>query len=156
MTITAIKTAISNLTPTWDSDISINVRGYDSDNPILPTLSEAECPMRMIGMPDDKNRSQLDFIAMGKASNRMTWEILDRLYMFPVNLDMGIENYGIQIDLYKESYNTAVLNSRNLGTTNAKVEQVTYDGPYIRNFPDVPGATAFWVVDALVTVEEFV
>lgn len=153
MAIATIMAGIKALVPTYDSDVTVNVRGYDE---IQPTLTEAECPMRMIGMPDDKNRAQLDFIAMGKASNKMTWEILDRLYMFPVNLDLGIENYAHHIFDYKQSYTAQVNNNRKLSTTNAKVEQVVFDGPYVRNFPDVPNATAYWVVDAVLMVEEFV
>lgn len=153
MAIATIMAGIKALAPTFDSDVVVNVRGYDE---IEATLNESECPMRMIGMPDDKNRSQFDFIAMGKASNKMTWEILDRLYMFPVNLDLGVENYAHHIFDYKESYAAQANNNRKLGTTNAKIEQVTFDGPYVRNFPDVPGAPAFWVVDAVLIVEEFV
>jgi len=152
MTITAIKDALAALTPTYDTDVDVNVWGYS----IKATLNESECPVRMFLNTDDKNRAEFSFIGMGKASNLMTWDILDRLLMFPVNLDKGIENYNHRIDLYKEAYVTAVKADNCLGQSAARVTGITFDGPHVINFPDIPSGTAYWAVDAVVTVEEYV
>lgn len=150
--IDTIMTGIEALAPTYDSDVTVNVWGYDA---IKDTLNESECPVRMVLAPDDKVRSQMDVISLG-ATQKMTWEILDRLYMFPVALDQGIENYNHRFYFYKESYAAAVKANRCLSTTNASVQAVYFDGPYMRPYPDVEGSPMFWVIDALLVVEEFI
>ena len=152
MTLATIMSGIAALAPTYDSDVTVNVRGY---NAIEPTLNEAECPMRMILAPDESVGAEMSVISLG-AVQKVTWTILDRLYLFPVNLDQGIENYNHKLYDYMASYSAAVKANRCLSTTDASVQGVSFTAPFVRNFPDVEGATAFWVVDAVLTVEEYI
>jgi len=153
MSLSTIMAGIKALSPTYDSDVEVNVRGYDE---IVPTLREGECPMRMILAPDEKVGAELTADVSIGGVQRMTWTILDRLYMFPVNLDKGLENYNHKIYDYIASYGAAVSSKRCLDATDAVVTGVSFAGPYVMTFPRVEGSTPFWVVDAVLTVEEYI
>lgn len=151
MSISSIMTGIATLSPTYDSDVTVKKWTYDSMD---VGLSEADCPVRMIGIVDDKQSAVLEVSNMGN-KDRAEWQILDRLFLFPVALDLGIENYNHKILNYQEQYFQAISADKCLGSSGAKVLQVAFNGPYVRPFPDNPGSPAFWVVDALLTIQEY-
>ena len=142
--------SLAALDPVYDSDITINVWEYNS---MKDTLNESECPVRMIGKLDEKNTASLEVFNMNNP-DLATWEILDRAYIFPVPLDMGIENYNHLLWDYMEAYMTVISADPCLGGTGYRVENVEFEA-LVLPYPDVPGSPAFWVVDAVVTVEEY-
>lgn len=151
MAISSIMSALSTLAPTYSSDVSVNVRGY---NDISDTLSEGECPLRMLLAPDEKVGASISLPSM-TAPAQAEWLILDRLYIMPVLLNMGIQTANHKIFDYMDSYMTAIKANRCLGLTSVSVTDVSFTSPYIQSWPDAPDGIPFWVVDALVTVMEY-
>jgi hypothetical protein len=152
MTIDSVMSGIEALAPTFDSDISVTVWGYDA---IKDTLNEGTCPVRMILAPADDTTTGLDFIALGTGTNKTTWTIVDRVYLMPVTLDMGIQAYNHKYFQYMESYTTAVKNNRCLSTKTAYITNVTASNLYPRAYPE-GSEGAFWCIDVILTVEEFI
>ena len=150
MSIDTIMTGIEALAPTYDSDITVRVWGYDA---IKDTLNEATCPVRMILAPADGADAGAEVITHGVA--KTTWSIVDRLYLMPVNLDTGIQAYNHKWFLYIESYSAAVKANRCLSTTNATVTGVQFSKLEPKSYPE-GSAGAYWTIDAILTVEEFV
>lgn len=152
MAITAICTAITAWTPTFDSDTVLNTRAYNAQ---LDSLNEAEAPVRFIGKNDEKQRAEIEIRNLGNRSVA-TWEILDRAYLFPVMLDQGIKNYNHKILDYIDSYMTVAQAGQCLSSdVDGIVVNVSFEYPYTEPYPEIDGAPEYWVVDALVTVEEY-
>lgn len=152
MSLSGIMTGLEALAPTFDSDVTVNVWEYDA---MKDTLNESECPVRLIGINDDKQGAELEVTNLNN-KDIATWSILDRLYIMPVNLDMGLENYNHKILDYMESYMAAVSANPCIGLSNGgQVVNVSFSAPYHLPFPNISGGVEFWVVDAVVTVEEY-
>jgi len=155
MSISSIMTGLEGLAPTYSSDVVVNIWAYDA---MKDTLNESECPVRMIGRADDKQSAALEVNNLSN-KDRAEWRLLDRCYLFPVMLDQGIENYNHKILEYMDSYMTAVSADKCLSAAASDatrlVTSVEFSAPYELPFPDVSGAPVFWVVDAVVTVEEY-
>lgn len=151
MTIDTIMTGIEALAPTFDSDIAVTVWGYDG---IKDTLNEATCPVRMILAPADDVLAGVEFVAMGSGVNKTIWTIVDRVYLMPVNLDMGIQAYNHKYFNYVESYANAVKANRCLSTTNAVVTLLEFSKLEPRAYPEGSDGS-YWCIDAILTVEEF-
>lgn len=152
MSISSIMTGIAGLAPSYDSDnVTVNIWTYDSMD---ASLNESDCPVRMIGVNDEKQGALMDVFNLNN-KDRAEWRILDRCFLFPVELDQGIENYNHKILDYMESYFSAVSADKCLGSSGAKVEQVEFSSPYVMRYPDADGSPIFWVVDAVLTIEEY-
>lgn len=152
MSISAILTGVAGLSPVFDSNVTVRVWNYDN---IKDSLSEASCPVRMILSPGDEVEAGFEVIGIGGGSNRATWNVLDRIYLFPVTLGRGIEAYNKHWFNYCESYLAAVEANRCLSTTNAHVIGVRCSRLYAREYPE--GAEgAYWVIDVMLTIEEFI
>lgn len=155
MSISSIMTGLEGLTPTFDSDVVVNVWAYDA---MKDTLNESECPVRMIGRNDDKQGASMELSNLNNP-DRAEWQLLDRCYLFPVMLDQGVENYNHKILDYMDSYMSALSADKCLSAAATDdtriVTGVEFSAPYTLAFPEVDGASVFWVVDAVVTVEEY-
>jgi len=151
MTISSIIAALGALDITYDSDVTVNVWEY---NEIKDTLNESECPVRMIGKNDDKQTASFEVRNLNNAG-RAEWNILDKLYIFPTPLDQGIENNNRKILDYMDAYMTAIKANQCLGLTATTVTYVEFSPPYVDTYPQAEGSPIFWVVDAVVTVEEY-
>lgn len=152
MSISTIMAGIATLAPTYDSDVTVKVWTYDS---MFDTLNESDCPVRMIGLNDDKQQAEMELYDLDMP-DQAEWQILDRCYLFPVALDKGIENYNHKLFDYMESYMTAVSGNKCLGAAGVTyVRRVEFAPPYKRPYPDIDGSPIFWVVDAVLTVKEY-
>lgn len=149
--ISNIMSALAALTPSYSSDVNVNVRSY---NDITDTLSEAECPLRMLLAPDDKMSASLSIKSMTSPATA-EWRILDRLYIMPVLLNMGIETANHKIFDYMDSYMTIIKANRCLSLTNVNVTGIGFSAPYVRRWPDAEEGVPFWAVDAVLSITEY-
>lgn len=150
MSISTIMSGLASLSLTYGTD-SVKTWTYDS---MFDTLNESDCPVRMIGRLSNENGANLSVINLNN-KDIAEWRIVDSLYAFPVPLDKGIENANHALWNYIEAYMTAISSDICLGTSQAlQVTNVEFRED-VRPYPDIGGAPEFWVVDAIVTVEEY-
>lgn len=147
-----IYTAISGLAPTYDSDVTINVRNY---NQIRNDLHSADVPMRMllVGMPSG-DADNVAFVGVGSGRTmRVQWLIVDRLFMRPVMLGMGLEDNTANLLEYMKSYISCVQGLR-APTSKSHIINLRCD-PGVFYWPDTPEGTPYFGVNVEIIVEEF-
>jgi hypothetical protein len=150
-----IYSAIAALTPTYDSDVTVNVRwpnAGSSSDALQNTLHESDAPMRMLGIPEntDENIISLEFTGLGNATER-DYLILDRLWLLPTPMDQSLQYNAPKMLKYIDSYNIQVRDNRGL-TTQSHIESVSYTYGW-NNWPDAGGVTWF-TVDVVLEVQE--
>ena len=146
-----IYSALAALTPQYDTDIPVNVRWpTDSDSAIKPVLGESSKPMRILGVPQNTDESNIsfEFIALGNPYKH-TYLIQDRLWLGPTEFNEGLEKNSPNMLKYIDSYTAQVKANRGL-TTQSHILDVRYSYGW-----NEWGGVQWFTVDAVVTVEEF-
>lgn len=150
MSLSAIMAGLAAMTVAYGTD-STNVWTYDS---MFDTLNESDCPVRMIGHLDNRNGAGVEVNNLNNPVH-IEWQIVDSLYGFPVMLDKGIENHNHLMWNYMDAYITAAKAAQCIDSDGtAKITDLQFSQD-VRPYPDVAGGPVFWVVDVIVTVEEY-
>ena len=150
MSISSIMSGLASLSVTYGTD-SVKTWTYDS---MFDTLNESDCPVRMIGRLSPDNGATLNTYNLNN-KDMAEWRIVDSLYAFPVPLDKGIENANHALWNYIDSYMTQISSDICLGSAQAFMVTNVEFREDVRPYPNIAGAPEFWVIDAIVTVEEW-
>lgn len=151
MASTDMFAAMSAWTPSYDSDVTVNVRypGGVGVNNLRNEFSESDCPMRMIGLPEVPGAVQdWGFIRLGTGGSN-TYRIVDRLYLNPTVMQLGLEYSSIWLWRYQDSYTTAMRAGKAI-TDCATIRSVEYQHGW-REWNNI----SYYTIDCIVTIEEF-
>jgi hypothetical protein len=138
--------AIAAWTPTYDSDVSVNVRSVEE---MADTLNAGDLPMRMLLIPGENQDASLSFVSLGKTMS-VEWELLDRLYLRVPSHGRGLQDFTADLIAYVKSYVTVIQNNR-APTSQSHVKYVRFE-PGI--FPW--GNNQYAGVDVRLTIEEII
>lgn len=150
--IKEIYTAISALSPTYDSNVTISVRNYDQ---IRNDFHEADAPMRMllVGIPSG-DAEDVMFVGVGSGQTmRIQWLITDRVFIRPAMQGMGLEDNTEDLLTYMDSYISAIQGIR--APTSQSIIKSIRTIPGVYYWPDCPEGTAYFGVNVEIIVEEF-
>jgi hypothetical protein len=146
--IDAIFQAIHDLSPTFDTDVTIPAWDYDEVN---ANLSADTCPVRvlMVGGVDTAAAEEFIFVALGSTIS-VRWRLLDRLYLKALPLGRGTEEASPNIIKYAASYVDALRLKRG-PTAQSHVLSASFR-PSVQDW----GSTSFFCIDVDLVIEEYI
>jgi hypothetical protein len=146
--IDSIYSAIAAWTPTFDSDLNVQVRGPSALSEVFNPL---DCPTRMLSPLAAGSRATTAHIALGKTVG-MTWFIVDTLYMKPAAEGDTLKENGQAINTYIASYADTVRTHR-APTTQSAIKNVGFQAG-VEQWPGGGDGVNYIIVKATLEVFE--
>lgn len=143
MGATAIIAAVAGLAPAFDSDLVPSARYGEG---IKDTLRDDDLPVRMIFAAEDGSYHQ--FIALGR-TYKMTWEIVDRLFIKPLAAGQGRPEWEAKIAAYMDSYVSLIQTNRQIVS-----QCIIISARFAPHEQDFQG-NVYSVLDVVLTIEEY-
>jgi len=152
MASTDILDAIKAFAPTYDSDVTVKVRGVSELKEGM--LFDGQLPLRMIALPDNPNNPQpFNMIMLGTGGGQ-NYQIIDRLYIAPTSQQGGMTGQTVKLWRYMDSYRTIIRNNRGLSDSiQATIKGVDFIAGW-HNWPEYEGGTPYYTMDVVLRIFE--
>jgi hypothetical protein len=141
--------AIATWTPTYATDVTVNVRDVDE---LKSTMADADLPVRMLTVTTGDASGEQSFVALGAVTS-VIWRITDRFFFKKAAAGQGVKEWSEILIKYTKDYLDEVLTHR--APTSQSSIRAVYVEPAILEWPE-GGGTMYAGVDVILEVFEYI